>query len=47
VQVRCDAIHLGAERPAAEALEHPAIRKIELEHVRLEGMHPVKAALRA
>src|SRR5262245_66618211 len=31
-KVRCDAIHLGAERPTAEALEHPAIRKIELEH---------------
>ena len=27
-----DAIHLVAERPAAEALEHPAIRKIKLEH---------------
>src|SRR5262245_16286472 len=31
-KVPCDAIHLGAERPTAEALEHPAIRKIELEH---------------
>src|SRR5476651_1068677 len=28
----CDAIHLAAERPAAEAPEHRTIRKIQLEH---------------
>src|SRR5262245_29159173 len=31
-QIRRDAIHLGAERPTTKALQHPAIRKIKLEH---------------